>query len=167
MIVSEIESGPLLCAGALLCRGMPRRKMKKRYVLLFAACLMLCLSQAGLAQGKTHRIVFAVTSGDEADWKMTVGNIRNLISGMKPDVVEVEVVAYSQGLNLVKQTSSLAADIVALQAMNVRFVACQNSMRMQHVELKDLLTGVEPVPSGIIEVVTKQEQGWAYIKGGR
>jgi len=50
---------------------------------------------------------------------------------------------------------------------HVRFVACQNSMRMQHVELKDLLPKVEPVPSGIIEVVTKQEQGWAYIKGGK
>jgi len=49
----------------------------------------------------------------------------------------------------------------------VKFVACQNSMRMQKVELKDLLAGVTPVPAGIIEVVTKQEQGWAYIKGGR
>ena len=102
-----------------------------------------------------------------ADWKMTMGNIRNLISGLKPDVTEVEVVAYSQGLNLVKQGSTLAADVAALQELHVRFVACQNSMRMQHVELKDLLVGVEPVPSGIIEVVTKQEQGWAYIKGGR
>jgi intracellular sulfur oxidation DsrE/DsrF family protein len=141
--------------------------MKKRSLLLLAACLVFCFSHAGFAQGKTHKVVFAVTSGDEADWKMTMGNIRNLISGLKPDTTEVEVVAYSQGLNLVKQGSTLATDIAALQELHVRFVACQNSMRMQHVELKDLLAGVEPVPSGIIEVVTKQEQGWAYIKGGR
>jgi intracellular sulfur oxidation DsrE/DsrF family protein len=141
--------------------------MKKRNLLLLAACLVFCFSHVGLAQAKTHRIVFAVTSGDEADWKMTMGNIRNLISGLKPDVVEVEVVSYSQGLNLVKQGSSLATDIAALQELHVRFVACQNSMRMQHVELKDLLAGVEPVPSGIVEVVSKQEQGWSYIKGGR
>ncbi|CAN5637683.1 DsrE family protein [soil metagenome] len=144
--------------------------MKKRYLLLFAVCVALCLSPAAFAQtapAKTHHVVFAVTSGDEADWKMTLGNIRNLISGLKPDSTEVEVVAYSQGLNLVKLTSTLATEIAALQTQNVRFVACQNSMRMQHVEEKDLLAGVKPVPSGIIEVVTKQEQGWAYIKGGR
>jgi intracellular sulfur oxidation DsrE/DsrF family protein len=141
--------------------------MKKRYVLLFAMCAFFCLSQAGLAQGKTHRVVFGLTSGDEADWKLTIGNIRNLLSGLKPDPVEVEVVAYSQGLNLVKQGSSMAAEVAELQKLNVRFVACQNSMRMQHVELKDLLAGVEPVPAGIIEVVKKQEEGWSYIKGGR
>ena len=133
-----------------------------------AACLAFGLGGSSFAQGKTHRVVFAVTSGDEADWQMTLGNIRNLISGLKPDETEVEVVAYSKGLNLVKLGSSLATEIAALQeTSHVRFVACQNSMRMQHVELKDLLPKVEPVPSGIIEVVTKQEQGWAYIKGGR
>jgi intracellular sulfur oxidation DsrE/DsrF family protein len=143
--------------------------MKKRNLLLLAlaACFVFSFSHSGLAQGKTHKVVFAVTSSDEADWKMTMGNIRNLISGTKPDVTEVEVVAYAQGLNLVKLGSTVATDIAALQELHVRFVACQNSMRMQHVEQKDLLAGVEPVPSGIIEVVLKQEQGWSYIKGGR
>jgi len=141
--------------------------MKRRSLLVLAACVLFCWSSVGFAQGKTHRVVFAVTSGDEVDWKLTLGNIRNLISGLKPDPVEVEVVAYSQGLNLVKATSSLATEIAALQAQGVKFVACQNSMRMQKVELKDLLAGVTPVPAGIVEVVTKQEQGWAYIKGGR
>jgi uncharacterized protein len=116
---------------------------------------------------KTHHIVFAVTSGDQADWNMTLGNIRNLLTALKPENTEVEVVAYSQGLNLVKHDSAVAADIATLQEKGVRFVACENSMRMQHVEAKDLLTGVQPVPSGIVEVVSKQEQGWSYIKGGR
>jgi intracellular sulfur oxidation DsrE/DsrF family protein len=141
--------------------------MKKRNLLLFAACVVFCLSRAGSAQGKTHHVVFAVTSGDESDWNMTVGNIRNLIAGLKPDTVEVEVVAYAQGLSLVKRGSALASEIAGLEENHVRFVACENSMRMQHVEAKDLLLGVELVPSGVVEVVTKQEQGWSYIKGGR
>jgi intracellular sulfur oxidation DsrE/DsrF family protein len=29
------------------------------------------------------------------------------------------------------------------------------------------LPGVGMVPAGIVEVVTKQEQGWTYIKAGR
>jgi intracellular sulfur oxidation DsrE/DsrF family protein len=40
-------------------------------------------------------------------------------------------------------------------------------MRAQHVTVADLLEGVGTVPAGIVEVVTKQEQGWTYIKAGR
>jgi len=149
----------------------------KRFGVFVAACLMMVLGQVGFAQtpaqapvlatGKTHHVVFGVTSGDEKDWELTLGNIRNLISGLKPDPVEVEVVAYGPGLSLVKVGSSSAAGIAALVEKGVKFVACQNAMRFQHVEAKDLLPGVGQVPAGIIEVVTKQEQGWAYIKGGR
>jgi intracellular sulfur oxidation DsrE/DsrF family protein len=116
---------------------------------------------------KTHHVVFAVTSGDEADWGLTLGNIRNLLKGLAPDAVEVEVVAFGPGLSLLKKGSAVDADIQALEAKHVRFVACENSMRMQHVTVADLLVGVGTVPSGIIEVVTKQEQGWSYVKGGR
>ena len=144
--------------------------MKKILMMALAVCLVLGVSGRAGAQagvGKTHRVVFAITSGDEADWQMTVGNITHMIEGFKPDAVEVEVVAYSKGLSMVKIGSSVAADIATLEALGVKFVACQNAMRMQHVEPKDLLAGVGMVPAGIVEVVKKQEQGWSYIKAGR
>jgi intracellular sulfur oxidation DsrE/DsrF family protein len=153
--------------------------MKK---LILSACLMLCLApfaigqapaaapdaRPSMASGRAHHVVFAVTSSDPIDWNMTIGNIRNLVAQLKPDVTEVEVVAYAQGLSMIKVGSVVAADIATLQEKSgVKFVACQNAMRFQHVEAKDLLPGVGQVPAGIIEVVTKQEQGWSYIKGGR
>jgi intracellular sulfur oxidation DsrE/DsrF family protein len=149
--------------------------MKKRTLILaLALCSLFCFVavspsslQAQTPTGKTHRVVFAVTSGDEADWNLTLGNARNLIAGLKPDPYEIEVVAFGPGIMLVKGDSTVAKDIAALQAEGVRFVACQNAMRFHHLELKDLLPGVTPVPAGIVEVVTKQEQGWIYIKGGR
>ena len=153
----------------------------RRFGVLVAACVLAVVGQVGVAQapvqafipapvlatGKTHHVVFGVTSNDEKDWELTLGNIRNLISGLKPDPVEVEVVAYAGGLSMVKVGSTAAVGIAALEEKGVRFVACQNAMRFQHVEAKDLLPGVGQVPAGIIEVVTRQEQGWAYIKGGR
>ena len=141
--------------------------MKRRSLLVLVACLMVGVGSQAFAQTKVHRVVFAVTSGDEADWQMTVGNLRNLMEGLAPETVEVEVVSYSQGLSMVKAGSTVAADIAALQGKGVKFVACMNSMRKQHVEAKDLLAGVTPVPSGIVEVVKKQEAGWSYIKGGK
>jgi uncharacterized protein len=141
--------------------------MKRRSFLLLAVCLMVCMSNGSFAQTKTHRVLFALLSGDASDWQVTIGNINNLIKGLAPDEVEIEVVAYSQGLGLVKNGSSMAKEVAELQEKHVKFVACQNAMRMQHVEAKDLLPGVGMVPAGIVEVVTKQEQGWTYIKAGR
>ena len=128
--------------------------------------MMLCLGRGAFAQEKTHHVVFAVTSGDEGDWQMTLGNIRNLIEGLKPDATEVEVVAYSHGLSMLKLDSPVAKDVAALQEKHVKFVVCQNSLRSQHVDIKDILPGIDPVPSGVVEVVKKQEAGWSYIKAG-
>jgi intracellular sulfur oxidation DsrE/DsrF family protein len=143
--------------------------MKLRHVLaLFVlGCTLLALPVSASAQAKSHRVLFAVTSPDEADWHLAMGNMRNLISGLAPDTVEIEVVAFGPGLSLVKKASVVESEIKALQAKHVRFVACENAMRAQHVTVADLLEGVGTVPAGIVEVVTKQEQGWTYIKAGR
>ncbi len=139
----------------------------KRFGVLILFSLLLCLGASAYAQAPAHHIVFALTSGDEADWKLTLGNIRNLIAALPVDSTEVEVVAYGPGISFVRKGSSADADIQALEAKHVRFVACENSMRMQKMTFADLVAGVSPVPSGIVEVVMKQEHGWTYIKAGR
>lgn len=132
-------------------------------LLVFTAFLPL----ASHGQTRSHRVVFALTSGEEADWKFTLGNIQNLFASIAPESSEVELVAYGPGLGFVRKGSSAESGIVALQAKHVRFVACENSMRMQHVSAADLIPGVTVVPSGVAEVVARQEQGWSYIKAGR
>ena len=118
-------------------------------------------------QSKSHHVLFALTSSDEIDWKLTIGNIRNLLAGLPGADTEVEVVVYGPGLSFLRKASTAEADIQALEAKHVHFVACKNSMKQQHVTADGLISGVSTVPSGVIEVVTKQEQGWSYIKAGR
>jgi len=147
--------------------------MKRRHLLTTCALLLgsLAINPAATlhaqAPVKTHHVVFALTSGDIADWNLTLGNMRNLLAGFGTDPYEVELVAFGPGLSILKIGSSVAIDISALQAKHVTFMACENSMRMQKVTVADLLPNIQPVPSGIVEVVTKQEKGWVYIKGGR
>jgi uncharacterized protein len=139
--------------------------MKK---LLFAAlAVLMFLPLQTLAQGKLHHVVIALTSQDEGDWQMTIGNIHHLLESFNPDPSEIEVVAYGPGLNSLRKTSSVSADIQSLEKLSVRFVACENSMQHMHVTMSDLIPGVTSVPSGIGEVVRKEEQGWVYIKAGR
>jgi intracellular sulfur oxidation DsrE/DsrF family protein len=140
----------------------------KRSIAVIA--LLLCLFGSWsnvLGQAKTHHVVFAVTSGEDEDWKLVMGNMRNLLKSFGDTSYEVELVAFGPGLMIVTNKSTVAAEIKAFQAQHVHFMACENSMRSRNVAVADLLPDVQPVPSGIVEVVTKQEQGWVYIKGGR
>ena len=139
----------------------------KRLFSATVALLLLACTLTVSAQTKQHHVLFAVTSADEADWNLALGNIRNLLAGLSGDAVEVEVVAFGPGVSLVRKPSSLDADIQALEAKHVRFVACENSMRAHKMTKADLVDGAGTVPAGIVEVVTKQEQGWTYIKAGR
>lgn len=142
--------------------------MTCRALALFLAALLLSPVAFAKPKPKTHQVVFALVSGDHEDWDRTIGNITHLIEGLAPEPVEVEVVAYGGGIMFVTNESTAKDAIAKLQGdYHVRFVACQNSMRAHHLEQKDLLPGVTPVPAGIVEVVKKQEQGWSYIKAGR
>jgi intracellular sulfur oxidation DsrE/DsrF family protein len=141
-------------------------RIKKRWLAALALVLAVA-SLSGLAQGKKHRVVVAVSSKNEADWSLALGNIRNLKKGLAPEPVEVEVVAFGPGIAMVKKDSPVAADIQALLQDGVVFVGCENAMRHSNLTKADLVSGTGTVPAGIVEVVKKQEEGWVYIKGGQ
>lgn len=89
------------------------------------------------------------------------------MSGIAPEPIDVEVVVYGPGIAFLKKDGSDAGEIQKLESAHLRFVACGNAIRKEHLELADLIPGAEVVPAGIVEVVRKQEQGSTYIKAGR
>ena len=38
---------------------------------------------------------------------------------------------------------------------------------VHHIAAGDLLPGVKSVPSGVVELVQRQEAGWSYVKVGK
>jgi intracellular sulfur oxidation DsrE/DsrF family protein len=125
--------------------------------------LLLVASVPGMAQTHKHRVVFGYTAANGADWGLTAAHIRNLMDGLAPDAVEIEVVGFGPGVSILAKGSGAEASIAALTARNVHFVACQKAMHAHKMTEADLIPGVGTVPSGIVEVVTKQEEGWTYI----
>lgn len=128
-----------------------------------ALLLLLVASVPGMAQARRHRVLFGFTSANASDWGMTAAHIRNLMDGLAPETVEIEVVGFGPGVSILAKGSSAEASIAALMARNVHFVACQKAMHAHKMTEADLIPGVGTVPSGIVEVVTKQEEGWIYI----
>ncbi len=131
--------------------------------ILLVSMLML-LTQFIQAQAANYKVVFDITSKDTLNHQ-TVVREASLIKKTNPDA-KLEIVVYSQGLDLVlKDRSTQAAGIRQLLSdKNVSFKVCAMTMKRNNVDKSQLLPGVEVVPDGIYEIITKQHEGWGYIK---
>ena len=116
-----------------------------------------------LAQ-KDYKVVFDLTSKDSNDQKAAIRWL-NEVSKAEP-TAQMEVVMYGQGLDLVtKGKSAVADEVIRLaQNKNIAYKVCQVAMKAHNLTENDLLQGVQTVPDGIYEVISKQRQGWGYIK---
>lgn len=133
--------------------------MKK--LLLLITCLYYSFSS--LAQAD-YRVVFDFTSKDSIDQKAVIRWVNGITKG-EPNA-KVEVVMYGQGINLVvKGRSFVSEDVVRLASnKNVSFKVCAVALQNLNVDKSQLLEGVGTVPDGIYEIISKQREGWGYIK---
>lgn len=116
------------------------------------------------AAAAREKAVFAVSDADPQKWNLTLGNIGNALDALGPDGAQIELVAYGPGIEMLKKDSPVAKRLAELMAKGVRVAACQNSMRAWHLDASDLAPGVSPVPSGVVELMKRQHEGYAYIR---
>ena len=117
-------------------------------------------------QAKMHQVVMQLNTADTAVWSSTLDNIRNF-QKVWPGNVSIEVVVHGKALNfLVTDKSHLVSEIEALTKLGVIFNACENTMNKYGIRKDMLIPSVGSVPSGVAELVVKQEEGWSYIKTG-
>ena len=119
------------------------------------------------AQGPEYKVVFDLTSKDTMDHKAVIRWI-NEITKSTP-AANLEVVLYGQSLDMVVKNKSVVADDVTKLAgnKNISFKVCAIAMKNHNINATELLPGVEIVPDGIYEIITKQKEGWGYIKATR
>lgn len=130
---------------------------------IFLLAGILSLSFYAIAQSD-YKVVFDFTSKDSIDQKAVIRWLDGISKG-DPNA-QMEVVMYGQGLNLVlKGKSFVSEDVLRLAAnKNITFKVCEAAMKNHNIEKSQLLQGVGTVPDGIYEVISKQRQGWGYIK---
>jgi intracellular sulfur oxidation DsrE/DsrF family protein len=115
---------------------------------------------------KVHHVVMQLNTADTAAWSSVLGNIKNF-QKIWPGKVEVEVVVHGKALNfLVASKSHLVEDIETLSKKGVQFSACENTMNKYGITKAMLLSSAKTVPSGVAELILKQEAGWGYLKAG-
>jgi intracellular sulfur oxidation DsrE/DsrF family protein len=141
--------------------------MKNLY--LIALLFLLSFSEVATAQDKQvkmHQVVMQLNTADTAVWSSMLGNIRNF-QKVWPGNVKIEVVVHGKALNfLVASKSHLVADVEAMTKLGVVFNACENTMNKYGIKKEMLIPSASSVPSGVAELVVKQEEGWSYLKTG-
>jgi intracellular sulfur oxidation DsrE/DsrF family protein len=126
--------------------------------------LFLVLPIAGMAQAKPVKIVFDITSNDSLAHQAVLRHVTGM-SKSYPDS-KFEVVVYGGALPMVvKNKSTVANSIQQLGGnKNVSFKVCAVTMQRFAVDQSQLLPTIQVVPDAIMEIVTRQAEGWGYIK---
>jgi intracellular sulfur oxidation DsrE/DsrF family protein len=128
---------------------------------------MLVTSYVMHAQNADYKVVFDMTSRDSVNQVAIVREL-GLIREGNPDA-KMEVVLYGQGIDLaISGRSSQQANVQKLLTdKGISFKICAIAMKRNNVDKSQLIPGVEVVPDGIYEIISKQRDGWGYIKVAR
>ena len=116
------------------------------------------------ANAQSHKVVVQLNTSDTLVWHGALKNISNLQTALGPNT-QIELVAHGAGISiLVDGKTTQKAKITELAASGVLFKACENTIRERKIDRATILQQAGTVPSGVAEVVLKQEAGWAYLK---
>ncbi|HZV92633.1 MAG TPA: DsrE family protein [Caldimonas sp.] len=129
-----------------------------------AAAALPSARAAAAGEPGRNKVVFQVSDGDPSKWNLTLNNVRNFQTELPDDESDIEIVAYGPGIDMLKGGSSAAHRIAETLKHGVKVVACENSMRGQKLVYADMLPDIGFVPAGVVELVRKQQQGYAYIR---
>jgi hypothetical protein len=133
--------------------------MKK---ILLSTLILALVSISASAQ--SHKVVVQLNTSDTLVWHGALKNISNLQTALGPNT-QIELVAHGAGISiLVDGKTTQKAKITELAASGVLFKACENTIRERKIDRATILQQAGTVPSGVAEVVLKQEAGWAYLK---
>ena len=135
--------------------------MKKIFLVV---ALLFGIGMQSFSQTKPYNVVFDLTTADTATHQRVIRWINGIVASY-PDA-KIEVVFYGKALPMVETAqSTVASDVKKFAAgKNVTFAVCEQAMKIHNVEKSMLLPGVKTVPDAIYELISKQADGYGYIK---
>jgi hypothetical protein len=110
------------------------------------------------------KVVFQVSDGDAAKWNLALNNAKNVQQELGASKVQIEIVAYGPGIGMLKDDSTAANRVAEAIQSGIEIVACENTMMAQKLTKADMNKSVGYVSAGVVELMKRQSEGWAYIR---
>jgi uncharacterized protein len=127
--------------------------------------LFLFLLLFSIRSGAQHKIIWEMPAGDTAQQRVLFNQVNNVLTEA-PDT-KIELVFHGASVYaLLKDTGYFKPQIAALYKKGVVFAVCNNSLKKRNIDKARVIPEAIIVPVAILEIVQKQEAGWAYIKAG-
>lgn len=115
-------------------------------------------------RARQHKVVFQVSDADSGKWNLTLINARNVQTELGKKNVAIEIVVYGPAIDMLKIESEVGPGVDEALKSGIRIVACENTMRGQHLSTEDMLPHIRYTRTGVVYLMRKQEQGYAYIR---
>ncbi len=119
-----------------------------------------------------HRVAIHVDENDKKLMNLALNNITNINKYYESigETVEIELVAYGPGLHMFRADTSPVIDRITNMSLlheNLTFSACANTHAVMSNKADkeiELLEEAAMVPSGVVQLIALQEEGYAYIR---
>ncbi len=148
------------------------KKHRISFALLLCCIFSVVATPAFSVNTDIHKVAIHVDENDPARMNMALNNIANVNTFYESigENVEIELVAYGPGLHMLLDDTSPVKDrisVMALEIDNLTFSACGNThkaMSKKAGKELELLEEATMVPSGVVQLIKLQEEGFAYIR---
>ena len=142
--------------------------MKYFRLIVLSAFAASTLFMTGCAQYPTksekQKVIFQVSDADPKKWNLALNNAKNVQTDLGKGNTEIEIVAYGPGIGMLKLESEVGNRVAEAVGAGVKIVACENTMTSQKLTKDDMLSNIGYVKAGVVELMQKQQDGYAYIR---
>jgi uncharacterized protein len=149
-------------------KGLPMTDTLRRAFVSLSALAALAMLAPGVAHAQgspmKNRIVFQVSDGDPQKWGLALNNTKNVQDNLGKENVDIEIVVYGPGIGMLKDDSIVGNRVADAVKSGVKVVACETTMKAQKLTAADMLPVIGYVPAGVVELMKKQQEGYAYIR---
>jgi uncharacterized protein len=158
----------------MLRKENPMRSFIAALAVAFAVGFAMTSAGHAAEGSKPHRVVIQVDQNDPDVMNLVLNNASNVVDYYRErrEDVEVEIVAYGPGLHMLRDDSSPVKDRIRRLAQDsfpakVTFAACNNTkqgMEKREGRAITIIPQATIVPSGVVQLMERQEQGWSYVR---
>ncbi len=134
---------------------------------LYSALVLLFVSLTAWLPGahaESPGVIIQVSDNDPERWTLALNNAKNFQKDLGKDNVTIEIVAYGPGINMLKKDSTVAKRLEEAKAQGITVLACENTMRNKKVSRDQMHSQISYIDSGVVEIMKKQREGWAYLR---
>ena len=122
------------------------------------------VAPAVLAEMAKTGVTIQVSDDSQKTWNQALNVAKNMQSAYGKDKVDIEVVVFGMGAGMLKLESPLGNRIDEALGSGVKVLMCENTMKGQKLTKDDMQPKIGFVPSGAVEIVERQKQGWGTLR---